>query len=498
MQTSIRTLFLSILALAAVASAAPVAIRIAFANHLECSNGIDDDNDGRTDFPGDPDCTSSDDDSEAPGGGASTSSVSSSSASSSAGLTISISDGKSTVRTGDSLIYVITLTQSTQASRTVDVELDLPPQVNTITPEQGGTVDGRHVRWNRLTLVQGQQQRLTVLINLKPGLSDGTQLLARVMVDGLEATDTTIIQNSPRQGAVFQAAVSDGTQTAAPGERLSYTVTVQNATDQRQTADVILTVSQFVDVSDISPEAPIDANLIVWRDMTFDPNETKTFTFRGIVRRSSPEFAMASTQVRVGEANAVDATSIQSGARAVGSSSSFSASAGAASSAASSSGGRVGNVLFTKTPSTQEAIPGATIRYTLFVQNVLVQPITDAVVNDRFDPALLEVVDAGGATVIGPGQLQWRVPRLEPGQGWEQSYTLRVAQDASNGAMLTTIASVSGTGVAYATLEDKVLVVKTNVVKALPSTGAAFDILFLLSTLPTAAAATALQRRMRR
>lgn len=500
MLTFIRTLLLSVLAVAAISAAAPLAGRVVIASHLECSNGIDDDNDGRADFPQDPDCSSNDDNSEAAGSQqtASSRSSSSSSSSSAAGVSVAISDGRGTVRQGDSLIYVITLSQNAEANRRVDVELTLPSQANTVTPDQGGTRTGNTVRWNNLTLVQGQQQRLTVQINLNPTIQEGTELTARVTADGIEATDRTTVQNAPRTGEVFTASVTDNKQTAAPNERLSYTITVRNVSDRQQTSDVILTVSQFVDVDTIDPSVPQEDNIVVWRGVSFNAGETKTFTFAGAVRRGTPNFASANTQVRVGSATAVDNTSIQTGGGAhTGVSSSSSSSSSARSSSSRSGTAAAGDVLFTKTAGTQEAIPGGVIEYTLFVQNVLVRPVTDAVVNDRFDPALLSVVDSGGATLIGPGQLQWKVPALQPGQTWQQTYRLRVATGAGNGASITTVASISGTGVAYAAVEDRVVVHKTSVVSRLPSTGAAFDVLFLLATLPTAAAAAAVQRRLR-
>lgn len=379
MLSCIRTLLLSILAVAAISVTAPVAGNIVFANHLECSNGLDDDNDGRTDFPEDPDCTSNDDPSESP-------------------------DGQTT------------------------------------------------------------------------------------------SVDNSSSAAEPVQNSLFQVSVSDERDAAVPGDVLTYTLTVQNSTAQQVTTDINLRVSEFIDISIITPPTPSDASMIVWNNVSFAPNEAKTFAFTGIVRAGTPEASTVSTQVNVGTSSAVDITTIQP---ASGGAASSVASSDASSSSAESVVVVDSTMLFTKTAGTQEAIPGGTIEYTIMVKNIFGEPLTDAVVNDRYNPTLLIVADNGGANVINPGQLQWNVPTLNPGQVWEKTYTFRVASDSTNSARITNVATISGRGVATAPVANRITTHTMNVVSSLPATGAAFDALFLLMTFPTAAAAAAVQRKLR-
>lgn len=481
----------SVAALALVVlAAATVDTPHTMANHLQCSDGIDNDNDGKADFPQDPQCSSTEDPSESDGTTSSVSSASSSS-SSSAGMTIAVSDGKNTVRSGDSVIYVITLTQTTEASKIVDVNLFLSPFANIVTPDQGGTVSGgNQVKWNRLTLIQNQQQRLTVQMGVSPTAPEGTQLVTRVTAGGMEASDNTVVQNSPQTEALFKVFVTDDRQTVAPNDTLNYRATVKNDASVARTTDVILMVSPFVTVSNLQPTANTDSNTIVWKDVTFNPGETKTYTFSALVRRNAQEFVSVNTLIKAGQATAADSTSVQTNAN------NSSRSSLSSSSSSRRAGAPTRSVLFSKSADTDEVVSGGRVRYTLFVQNVLLTTIDDAMITDRFDSSILTVADAGNGTVVSPGQLQWKLPRLLPGQTWTQTYTLSVGNIAE-GTQLSNVATITGNDVATATLDEKVVVIKTGVVNRLPSTGAAYDVLFLLATVPFAGAAAALQKRSR-
>src|SRR5688572_28191627 len=65
------------------------------ANHVQCSDGIDNDNDGKTDFPQDPQCADNEDNSEGDQAAGS--------------MVLTVTDNKTTIKAGDTMIYLITL-----------------------------------------------------------------------------------------------------------------------------------------------------------------------------------------------------------------------------------------------------------------------------------------------------------------------------------------------------------------------------------------------------
>jgi hypothetical protein len=336
-----------------------------------------------------------------------------------------------------------------------------------------------------------------VQVGVNPNAPEGYQFNSRLSVAGAETIETTTVQRTSSAAANFTVSVTDGHTTASPNEQLSYAIAVTNTSQTVQTADVNLVVSPFFSVDSLSPNTNYDSTNIVWKGISFDPGQPKIFTINGTVRRSAPEFASLVTDVKVGSTNASDVTSVQTPDNSSRSSSSLSKTSSSRSSASSSVRSRAvtRSVLFSKSADKSEVIAGGSIRYTLYVQNVLLNTIDDAVVNDRFDTAYLTLGDAAGATVTAPGQLEWKLPRLMPGEVWTQSYTLNVANNPSNGTQLNNIASITGNDVAYASLDEKVMVVQTGVVGQMPSTGSASDVLFIFLSIGVSGAVVFLQRR---
>lgn len=197
----------------------------------------------------------------------------------------------------------------------------------------------------------------------------------------------------------------------------------------------------------------------------------------------------------VGSISVSDTTSIQYN---VSSSSSSRSSSSSAANNASSSSASLNGVLFNKTADTAEAVHGGNVQYTLSVQNILLKPLENAIITDRFDGSILTVDDAGGGTVISDGVLQWNIPTLQPGQEWQQSYVLKVTGALPQGTVLNNVATISGPGLDDITLQRKVVAVRTDIVNHLPSTGAANDLLFLLASMPLAGVFAGAQKMLRR
>lgn len=417
-----------------------------------------------------------------------------SSSSSASGMQLSVSDGRSTVRPGDTLFYVVTAKNTTADAKVVDVDLFLHAYANLISPGNAGQLAGNRIRWNSVTLNPNQSMEFSAQVSINPFIPDATELAVRAVVGGVEATDTTVATTAVQTGeSAFQVSITDNAQTAPPNGTLQYVARVKNVSQATQTVNVQLATSQFTTIEDLVPDTAYDSSNISWQNVTFEPNQERTFTFKGVVRRGAPDYASIHTKISVGSASASDSTAVlrstTSSSRSSVRSSSRSSRTGSAAPARS--------VFFSKTANASEILPGARIRYTLYVQNVLLEAIADAVITDRFDSQLLQVVDDAGATVLGPGQLQWRVPVLQPGETWQRTYILVVSEHLPNGTQIGNIATISGNDVAYAALHEKVVVVQTGVVGQLPSTGAAYDVMYLFLSGGLALSFAVAQRKRR-
>lgn len=91
-----------------------------------------------------------------------------------------------------------------------------------------------------------------------------------------------------------------------------------------------------------------------------------------------------------------------------------------------------------------EAQPGDLLSYTITVRNDSGRVIEDVVVEDTCDAGLLEIIDPGGAEVIGGNLLRWRVGRMEQGGVRTFTYRGRVSLSARHGDSVSNRVRVSG------------------------------------------------------
>jgi len=214
--------------------------------------------------------------------------------------------------------------------------------------------------------------------------------------------------------------------------------------------------------------------------VAFNAGETKTFTFNALISNDVRTNTIIDTKATVGATSLADLTRVDNNA----SSSSHSSIRSSSSSrrfSSSSSVRAAGNALFRLTPNTAEVLPNGDIVYTVFVQNVLLLNIRDAVVSAKFDPAVASVSNIGNGTNAGNGEIRWALTPLAPGQTWQTTFTLRASGALSGGSIVTASGRLTGTDVNGSPLNERVAVATVSVITAgsLPDTGAAFDTLFL-------------------
>lgn len=424
-----------------------------------------------------------------------------SSSSTSGYTTISITDGKASIAPGGTLLYVITLTRHAGAVGYSDLVVTIPSEADTLYPDRDGRVAGNRVIWDKVSVSQGEKQIFTVSVKLKTNISSDTEIRAIAQTGNLQASDvTSIVGRLP--DSTFRVNVTDNLEQVYPGETMNYVVTVRNTSASSTRTDVTANVTALQSVDKVSPAAMIAYPIITWKDVYFEPNEQKTFTFNAVMRKRQAPYTAARVIARAGTYTATDTTvsrdlhgeptfmvaTERNGITTISSRDN--------SSRASSVSSNAKSVLFRKTADAGDVVPGGTIRYTFLVQNVLLNTVRDAVITERFDPSVVTVVDAGGGKLIGDGVIQWTLPVLQSGETWRTSYTVRVSSNLKNGASINSVATLSGKDVGTATLNEKVTVsTTTSVVGNLPATGAAMDLLFMVATAPLAFAGMKLQRR---
>lgn len=274
-------------------------VQTTFAIHTACSDGRDNDNDGRVDYPQDDDCETLDDDFEGKG---------------TSGNFITLTDDRDKVGPGGALVYVITLKQQRQDARVVTIDLHLPHQSNIVSASDGGSVSQDHIRWTNVSVYRNVTRTLQVHANVNPNAEQGQYLVARAITEGAEATDTTLVETYvPQPTDVYTVSLSDGREYVTPGEKLTYTARVRNASAQATVNDVRLSLpyeTYFVSNSDGGRR---DSYSVIWRNVAFNAGETKAFTATVQVDPQAHDRGAIRARASIGSASASDQTIVRVG-----------------------------------------------------------------------------------------------------------------------------------------------------------------------------------------
>lgn len=557
-----------------------------YAVYPQCSDAIDNDANGRMDFPQDPTCDSLDDPYEGQG---------------QSPVFISITDGRDGVRAGDSLIYIITITQDREDVKVLPVELNVPAQVDIRTASHGGQITEQHVSWDPLAVSRGQPLKLEVQARVRTTAPLNHLIPARVSADRHTVTDVTVVTEATSFATpMFAVAITDNVEYISTQETLTYTITSDNLTGDERSTRVMALIPSSVILTGIPEGAVYEGHKLIWNPATFRPHERRHFTFQVRVPERRQDYLQIITQATTDGVSSSDRTIIKTGFPDNGIDTSMSSdraeampgdvvtffatvrnttpqtastvaldtsiplygefvaandggqwdgravhwrniiiAAGAERTLAydvrvrpdapigskfraTATAGNVQDATFVnivphltpeKEPKTKttrftstllrkvadrtEVMPGGQIAYTIIVKNVLLHPISDAVVNDEFDASLMSVVDGGNALTIRPGHLQWNVPVLQPGETWKVRYTMTVSQSAKTGTIFNNIARISGSDVEEASFQERVSLARGGVLTELPPTGAPLDVLIAFGLSPLALAAAIVQRKLR-
>lgn len=555
------------------------------ANHSQCSDGLDNDHDGKTDYPQDDDCENLDDDFEGLG---------------ISGNFITLTDGKESVQPGGAVVYVITLKQQRTDARVVNLDLHLPYQSNIVSASDGGSVSPSHVRWTNVSVYKNVTRTLQVHANVSPDVPAGQYLVARALVEGAEATDTTLVENyvAP-QGDQYDISISDGREYALPGNTLDYTVRVKNISTQTRTNDVRVALPYDVTFQSMSDGGTNDSYNVSWKNVTFAPGEQKTYKVSALLDYRTRDKYVIRARAYAGTVSALDQTVVRIGlpydaittslsdnrttaelgqvlnyvlkvtnnSDVVGTNVAVdagfpvygqfqSASDGGisdgnnvrwiivqmaphevrtlrfsvrvrgdapmgtilmASAVADGANGTITrdstkvveqsnendlaepSVIFRKSADRSEAVPGGSIRYTLYIKNTLDHVISDASIVDRFDSRYLSFVSSDHPQNIkqqSEGNLIWTVPVLKPGETWTATYVLAVSADAPSALELDNVASLRGSDVSGLSLTERVRTNKSGVIRDFPTTGAGMDAILALVLAAAAVVTSGAQRKL--
>lgn len=375
-----------------------------FASHSQCTDGNDNDDDGLVDYPQDDDCASLDDDFEGIG---------------LSGNFITVTDGKESVQPGGASVYVITLKQQRQDARVVNVAFHLPNQGNIISASDGGDVRDGYARWTNVSVYKNVTRTLTVHANVKPDATVGRYMVARALVEGEEATDTTLVENyvAP-QSDQYRVSITDGREYVTPGQNLTYTVRVKNTSSIAQITNVRASMPYMSDYLSISEGGVRDNYNVTWRSQSFEPGEEKVFTYSIQVDRNAVNRFAIRARAYVGTVSGLDETIVTTGLP-------------------------YDAISTTMSDNRNTAEIGQLLTYTVKVTNESDQVATNVSV-DAALPQYGEFVSATEGGTTDGVNVRWLIVQVAPRATRTLSYTVRVRSDAPLGTILMASAVADG------------------------------------------------------
>lgn len=385
---------------------AVIGFHSAIAAHSECSDGLDNDGNGKTDYPQDDACESLDDDYE----GISLS-----------GNFITITDDKEHVAPGGSIIYIVTLKQQREDARLVDVVLHLPHQSNVVSASDGGSVSDDTIRWNNVSVYRNITRTMQVHIHANPDARPGEYLIARAMADGAEATDTTLVQLYEPQSTTQSLSVnlSDDREYAQPSDELTYTIRVRNISDRALVNDVRLNLPTDTYFVRNSANGRRDSYSVLWPSERFAAGEIKVFTATVTVDPRVHDRGTIRAKANAGTAVDYDQTIIKVGLP-------------------------YDAITTSLSDGLETAERGQLLTYRLTLTNTQKEMVGTNIAVDAALPMYGEFVNASHNGYFDGSNIRWLVVNMAPQEVRHLQFTVRVRPDAPDGTVLTSSAVADG------------------------------------------------------
>ncbi|MFH0770642.1 MAG: hypothetical protein V1926_04675 [Candidatus Peregrinibacteria bacterium] len=385
----------------------------------ECSDGIDNDRDGRFDYPYDSDCGSEMDDTEGP---------------QTDGFFVAISDGEETISQEEHLLYTVSIQSDSSEMITTNVSFLIPDYTDFVTANSTFTKQGNLIVWRDTVIFPGSTRTLTAEVVVQKDTRDDTLIVAEASAKGLTALETTrVLRRDDTVPAPLALSIDDGKVFAQPDEILRYRITADNADCPDRTFTMRLKLPPNLTFLGASGQYRMDGETIEWADQPIRASDVREYTVDAAVERDTPEFTVLNAKVSAGPAIASDATS----------------------------------VLFkTVPPSTlavnvddgQSAVkPGQELTYAIVIRNNHSMLATNVEATDAL-PLYTEFVSATEGGVWTGKDIHWTGLTISPNGERSLSVTLRVRSDAPLGETLrNSVTALGQTGIDQTEVSDSAL-----------------------------------------
>lgn len=373
---------------------------------------------------------------------------------------------------GDEVTWELVITNSGNRPATdVVVEDNLALNLENVRPQDGGVFDEarRRVTWSLGDLGAGETRRVRLLTDIVSGVPNGTRirnqgllaasnLSVRVATDdpatvALDDATTIVVRAEPSLVSSTKVVEDLNGQPFEPGDQVRYTLTVRN-TGRAVARDVAVVdpIDENLTVDTVGQGGIVSNNRVVWRSGAVPqltqvlPGEEVALTFVATIRAPLADGTVISNQANIATVDLVAGTPTDDpNTPAQGDPTVIQIRANPDLSASlkevvDENGGAVQ--------------PGDLLTYTLTVQNNGNGLARGVVITDPIDSNLRNIAPAdGGVFDEAQGLIRWTLAGpVQAGESATVSFRALVAEDATNGAVISNQATI-----ASADLEEPVL-----------------------------------------
>ncbi|EIM71699.1 hypothetical protein A3SI_20307 [Nitritalea halalkaliphila LW7] len=189
-----------------------------------------------------------------------------------------------TVIAGNNLTYTFTLSnQGTAPARNIRVSDMLPAEVNFVSADMGGMLEGGEVVWNVAELLPGAAVTLTLEVMVPANVAMGTVISNMAQAASPDDMDSPVNSNGVDVTVETLANLAimkrSDTPVAIAGENLAYTITVTN-NGPSDAQEVVVTDPIPVGTSFVSADmgGMLENGIVTWNVGTIPAGETVTLS----------------------------------------------------------------------------------------------------------------------------------------------------------------------------------------------------------------------------
>lgn len=227
---------------------------------------------------------------------------------------ISITDSPATAEPGETVTYTIRLRNDDNRDITVDVRAILDDDMTFVSASDGGDEDDDEVEWDNIRVEEDEEETITLKVRIDSSADDGDTVRLEVRSEGEQDTETTEVEDDDDDDDIdeddFNISISDSPDPVDIGDIVTYTIRIENNTNDDQEIDLIAEMDPRMTIYTSSDRSERSGNRIYWRDLEVFEDSVRIVNMKVRVNVLADEGDTMKLKVRYGTIREEETTRI--------------------------------------------------------------------------------------------------------------------------------------------------------------------------------------------